>query len=417
MQISQPYSRTQSFLIRFSICYVLLFISSFSFPHALIPDIGSWFSPFYETIAGFTAANIFHLQKPYSVELISDSTGMYVHVFNLLFIAFIPAIIWFRSDREKQNEKRLLYILQVIVRYYLAMQLLHYGFNKVFKWQFFLPEPNTLYTSVGDTPRDLLYWTSMGSSYSYNLFSGIIEVFAALLLFFRRTQLFGAITALGIMINVFMINIGFDISVKLYSAFLIALCFLLIAPDAKRLFRFFFTNEAVEKAEPVPFFANEKYKWLYRSLKCITVLLLVTDSLYIYFESKNYNDDLAARPPMHGAYEVSLFVLDGDTIEANLSNSARWKRVFVHRRNYFIVQNMMDQMEDFMLENDTARQILMMTDYNGNSKNIFRYDEISATEFVLRGRAGMHELEMQLKKKELEKLPLFQDEFSWTVDE
>lgn len=417
MEISPSYSKTQSFAIRFFLIYILLFITSFSFPHALLPDIGSWFSPFYEVLVRFTADHVFQLQRTYSAELISDSTGMYVHAFNLVFISGILAACWLYSDKQKKHEIKLFFVLQIIVRYYLAMQLLNYGFNKIFKWQFYLPEPNTLFTTVGETHRDLLYWTSMGSSYSYTFFSGFIEVFAAAFLFFRRTQLFGALLSLGILINVFMINIGFDISVKLYSAFLILLCCILIAPDAKRLFYFFFKNETLQKKTKTSLFTNEKYHRLYLSMKILVVLFLLTDSLYIYFESGNYNDDLAKRPPLHGAYEVSSFVLNGDTIEANLSDTNRWKRVFVHRRNYFVVQNMQDQMNDFMLENDTVKHVLLMTDYNGKTANYFHYVSGNENTLLLTGKIGNQDAELILKKIDLQKQPLLVNEFSWTVDE
>lgn len=417
MQTNPTYSKPQQFANRFLISYVLLFISSFSFPHAILPDIGKWFSPFYEKLAAFTGSHIFHLSKPYSAELISDSTGMYLHAFNLIFISAVIAIAWFYSDRQKKNEMQLVYGLQLIIRYYLALQLLNYGFNKIFKWQFYLPEPNTLFTSVGETHRDLLYWTSMGSSYTYTFFSGLIEVLAASLLLFRRTKLFGALIAIGIMVNVLMINIGFDISVKLYSAFLILLCCILIAPDAKRLFRFFFTNEAIAKNNYVPSFVNGKFKTLYRSLKTLVLLLFFSDTLFIYFASGNFNDDKAVRPPLHGAYEVSVFVLDGDTLAPLQTDQLRWKRVFVHRRNYFIVQNMQDGMQDYILENDTAKQILLLTDYDGKQKGFFHYDKLSGDANTFSGRIGMHKLEMELKKIDLKNLPLLQDEFGWTVDE
>lgn len=417
MEISQPYSKTQSFAVRFILLYVLLFISSFSFPHALIPDIGSWFSPFYEKLVRFTAEYIFHLQKPYSAELISDSTGMYIHAFNLIFISGMLAAIWFYFDKQKKKESRLFAVLQIMVRYYLAMQLLNYGFNKIFKWQFYLPEPNTLFTTVGETHRDLLYWTSMGSSYSYTFFSGFIEIFAAAFLFFRRTQLFGALISLGILINVFMINIGFDISVKLYSAFLILLCCILIAPDAKRLLVFFFKNEIPEKKNKPPVFISEKYRWLFPILKTLVVLFLLTDSLYIYFETENYNDDLAKRPPLHGAYEVSSFVLNGDTLQTDLTEANRWKRVFVHRRDYFIVQNMQDQMTDFRLENDTVKHILLMSDYSGKASNYFHYVSGNENTLLLSGKIGDKNAELILNKIDLKQQPLLVNEFSWTVDE
>lgn len=400
------FTRSKSWFLRFFFCYVVLFISSFSFPHRLLPDIGSWFSPFYGELAAFTGLHVFGISSPWTAELISDSTGFYLHAFNLIFISSALAFAWFFLDRSKKHDLNILVLLQTLVRYYLALQMLEYGFNKIFKWQFYLPEPNTLYTTVGETPRDLLYWSSMGSSYTYTFFSGAIEVIAALLLLFRRTSLLGAVVTLGIMINVLMINLGFDISVKLYSSFLILLCCILLAPDAKRLFVFFFTGKSAARIL-MPSLFSGKPQWFYAAAKVPVLLLIFSSTLIMYFESGNFNDDHYPRPGLHGAYEIRT-----DTPAAN-----GWKRVFFHRRGYFITQDRNGQMQDYPFENDSIRQLLTMNDYDGNPQLVFHYEKRNDSLLLLDGFSGKTRMKLELHRLEPEKLPLLQNEFSWTVDE
>src|SRR5205085_9499653 len=112
-------------------------------------------------------------------------------------------------------------IIYQLFIYYLCLQLLKYGVDKIFKNQFYLPEPNTLFTPAGMLDKDILYWSTMGTSYGYNIFLGSLEIAAALFILIKRTRLIGLLLSLGILINVTEVNFGFDISVKLFSLFLL----------------------------------------------------------------------------------------------------------------------------------------------------------------------------------------------------
>jgi uncharacterized membrane protein YphA (DoxX/SURF4 family) len=218
IQLIQQYNFIiKSWLLRVITLFVIGFIISFSFPHYYIPDIGKWFSPFFEALAQWSAQNIFNISPSYPTILVSDSLGFYVNAFNVLVISIIIGTIWNILGNSKNNQQ-LLYFLFIIIRYYLAMQMLAYGWSKVFKWQFYIPEPNLLFTPLGQLSHDILYWSTMGMSRGYVMFAGILEVLVAILLIFRRTRLLAALIGIGIMTNIVAINFGFNISVvSIYS--------------------------------------------------------------------------------------------------------------------------------------------------------------------------------------------------------
>jgi uncharacterized membrane protein YphA (DoxX/SURF4 family) len=403
-------------LFRIAFVFVLLFICSFSFPHEYILDIGHYTHSFFERMVAWVGNHILHIDKPYSTELISDSTGMYINVLVLLVISIAIALVWGLIDRPK-NYSALKYWFIVFIRYYLAMQLLSYGWNKVFKWQFYLPEPNTLFTPLGYIHKDLLYWSAMGMSRSYSIFTGALEVLAALLLFFRKTQLIGALVALGVMVNVLMINIGFDISVKLYSSFLLLLCMMVIWPHTKRLYYLLLLRNPTEPGFPSFKYPSFKKPWLCRTIKFIVITLLLVDSLVIYFSSKNFNDDKAARPYMHGAYQVKTFVRNGDTLLPLATDVYRWRRMFIHRQGYLIVQSMDDSMKDYELYNDSLKHELILKNPEDSSLHVLQYRNMADTALQLNGRLYNDSLNIYLKKIDLQQLPLMKNEFNWTIDE
>jgi uncharacterized membrane protein YphA (DoxX/SURF4 family) len=394
--------------------FVLLFILSFSFDHEFIPDAGSYFSSYFEQLAAWSGKIFFNLGEKTVYKIESDTAGFYLNAFNLFIISLLVAIVGSFTDKRRANYQQLAYWFFVLIRFYLAMQLFSYGFNKIFKWQFYLPEPNTLYTTVGNTPRDLLYWSSMGTSRFYVVFSGMMELIAAALLLFRRTYIAGALTALIVMLNVLMINFGFDISVKLYSMFLILLCLILLIPESKRLFHFFFSRKPVSLEKWKPEFSKRNSRILL-VVKTMIIIAILLDPLSLYIRTRNFNDDLAPRPALHGAYDVTLFVKNSDTLLPLLTDTKRWKRIFIHRRGYLITQLMNDEMSDYNLYVDTTRKKLMME--NANERSYLNYTMKNDSILLVDGNFFGDTLNLELKKIDLKKLPLLQNEFHWTIDQ
>lgn len=184
--------------------------------------------------------------KVNNTEISSDSSTLYLLVFILLGIAILfVALISFVSV-SKRKITFMVQNIQLFLVFYLSLVMFMYGFDKIFKAQFYLPEPNTLYTPLGMLEKDLLFWSTMGSSYSYTVFLGFAELLSALFLLHRKTRNFGLFLLFGILLNVVMINLSFDISVKLYSFFLLIVCFLLLVSSVKQLMAFFVFNKSAK---------------------------------------------------------------------------------------------------------------------------------------------------------------------------
>jgi hypothetical protein len=343
----------------------------------------------------------------------SDSRSMYVLVYLLLLIS-IPAgwLIWYKA-RQRDWFDRLLKLIYLIAVYYLALMLLKYGFDKVFKHQFYLPEPNILYTPLGKVDKDLLYWSSMGTSRFYNIFAGGVEVLAALFLLFRRSRMAGALLALAILAQVLLINLSFDISVKLYSAVLLGISIFLLSVYADRL-RVLFSGKqlfVLNAAPAKPLIAHPFWRVAIRSFLTGFILL---ESLIPYIYSGNYNDDVAPRPNLYGAYAVQQFIRGTDTLNGT---DAPVKRIFIHRQGYLIFQDQQDMMQDYKLDYDTEKYHYVLTDYQQRKRDIdIAYRD---TDSILTIRYMQHDSAILLSAKALDwrKLPALQKNFHWTVDE
>ena len=330
----------------------------------------------------------------------SDSKEMYHVVILYLILSIIAASIWGIISRARKNEGSLYYWIHVISAYILSFFLFVYGFNKVFKLQFYIPEPNTLYTPLGQLSKDILFWSSMGSSYSYNLFMGLVEIIPALLLLFRRTRMLGAVISFTVLLNVLMINFGFDISVKILSSFLLFLSLVILVPYATKLFSFFFqVNNKVPSSTLS--FEVEKNKKLIIFKSCIICCILF-ETLFTYFNTNNFNDNMQNRPLFHGAYEV----LNAPNSTSQFGNLQQIKRIFIHRKGFFIIQFQDDKMKDFQMKTNTLTNTIDV--YTVNRKMTLK---ITPREIIWNEKnTPVHLL---MKKLNWEKLPLLRDEFHW----
>jgi hypothetical protein len=342
----------------------------------------------------------------------SDTTSMYILVLLLAILALLIILFIRRMTWWKKNHQQVVAVFYSISCYYLILILMKYGIGKLFKDQFYLPEPNTLYTPVGQVSKDLLFWTTVGTSYTYNIIVGSIEVLAAMLLFFRTTRLAGLLLALISVIQIVAINFGFDISVKLYSLFLVLIILFLFIPYRKRMVGAL----RVSKKEIAPaIWPQVKFKnsFIEAAGKMFVAGVILLETFYPYIKTGHYNDDIANRPYLHGAYEVKYLLQGNDTLPLHTSPV---KRFFIHRRGYIIFQSPGEVMMDYRLSYDTANASLVLQDYQLR-KTTLRYN-YSTTDSLLSLQYFQEGKEYRLIGKGLNwrKLPALRKDFHWTVD-
>jgi len=150
-------------------------------------------------------------------------------------------------------------LVRVLVRFFLAQMLFGYGFAKVFPLQFAEPSEYRLGQKLGDMSPMGLLWTFMGFCPAYQIFTGAVEVLSGLLLTTRRTSFLGALLTMAAMGQVFVLNMCFDVPVKLYSGHYLVMAFFLAAPDLPRFIRAMMLGMAVPA---VPFTQLLQKAWL-----------------------------------------------------------------------------------------------------------------------------------------------------------
>lgn len=242
-----------------------------------------------------------------------------------LALSLTVASLWTLLDRRRENDRRLALGLHVLVRLALGIALISYGSAKVIQGQFPPPSLIRLEQPMGQFSPMGLLWTFMGASRPYNLVTGFAEMIPGILLFFPRTALLGALIAAGVLLNVFALNLCYDVPVKLYSLHLFGMAIFVAAPSGRRLVDFFLRGESPPAAIPDLRFQRTAF-WLK-----IAALLLVTGG-GLWSASRNVTGSTAAGASVRGIWDVKEY--RAAETPAPLAPGERWKRIALDDRDH-----------------------------------------------------------------------------------
>jgi len=157
---------------------------------------------------------------------------------------------------------------------------------------------------------------------------GLLEGVQGCFLIFRQTTTLGALLCAGVMLNVFMMNLFFDVPVKIFSFWLMLIGIYLLSADAKRLWQFFVLNEPTQATQEIKVFADKK--WFHISRILLKVLFIG-----ITFIAQFYSNWQAAAPvsapksAIYGPYKVEKFERNNVVSE---TDTLRLQEVFIDRR-------------------------------------------------------------------------------------
>lgn len=338
----------------------------------------------WQSFVPWIAANVLHLSKPITVfpNGSGDTTFNYVQILCYLVASSIATAIWSVMDRRRSNYRKLHEWLRVFVRFCLAIPMFGYGAAKIFEGQFGSPTLTTLIEPYGNSSPMTLLWTLMGASRLYSMFGGFAEWFSGLLLIVPGLTTLGALLSTSVMSNVFMLNLCYDVPVKLYSFHLLLMSVFLLLPDLKRLTNCLVFNREVKPAERVPLTHN---KWLNKSL----IVAQVAFGLYFCFMSTsgNYKYSVKTRQenstiPFHGIWRVSDFVVDGVKKPLVVNEPGLWGRVVFDRWEVFSIEYSNGQLLTYGRKIDQKKKVLSVV---SKITSNFTYDDSVLNVLVLDG--------------------------------
>jgi uncharacterized membrane protein len=412
-----PWNNFQKIGFRFIFIYFILhiatfFISFLPFTDALI----EWATFNIQSLPVWFAKTFMDIEITIFPNGSGDTTYNYFEVLVFFILAVMGTVIWSVIDRKRQSYSRLLRFFRIYVSYYVGAYMLSYGLSKVFYLQFSEPSFIELFRTYGESSPMGIAWTFMGASKAYTMFSGFAELLGGLLLFHRRTRTFGALMIFAVMLNVFMINMSYDVPVKLFSFHLMIKALFIASLDYKRILNLFVLNKPKTFSNDIkPLFKNRTYGVATTIIKFAFIgyaIYAYTSSNMEYWDQR-YN---SPKPFFYGVYETETFIVNNDTKAPLLTDKTRWKRLIMDKgylSKYMIFSGMNDQRSWYTFELDTLQNTVKMTSTPDSldvlSLNYTKNDSI----LTFAGLWNKDSLQVKMKKYDTSKILLTNRGFRW----
>jgi hypothetical protein len=344
-----------------------------------------------------------------------DTLFDWTHAFTLILIAALGTVIWSVVARRTTSYPRLDKWFRLFLRVALGTTMFSYGFAKVFPLQMPTVFLSRLLEPYGDFSPMGVIWYSIGAAPGYERFIGSAEVLGGLLLLLPWTGLIGALVTLGVTFGVWMVNMTYDVPVKLFAFHLVLMSALLIAPDARRLVNWFILNRpVVPESSPrygATLFSNRV--WLVAQVIFAAWAL----SLEVYGGAQGYKQygPGAPKSPLYGIWDVDSMSIDGELRAPLTTDSLRYSHVVFQALDGGISFQKMNQTFDrFFGPVDTVKRTITLRKGSDSTwKPVLSYERPSPTKLAFEGDIDGKHVRLAMTQHDLNKFFLISRGFHW----
>ncbi|CAM4425150.1 hypothetical protein SAMN06265348_11842 [Pedobacter westerhofensis] len=297
-----------------------------------IPESPSWYTQWFQ----FDWTSL-HYRDLYDIARYQPSfirgAGFYGYAewLVLLAVSIGGGLMWTVLDKKRTEYNVLYYWLTVIVRYRAAIGIIGFAFTKVLPVQMPYPSTGILNTNFGDLTAQKIYWLSISIVPWYQVFAGVVELTAGVLLFFRKTAVLGAIILFGALGDIVYVNFAYDGGVHVYSSYFVLFAAFIIAKEIPKIYNLFILERYTV---PVNFNLQFTAPWLKTTrivLKAGVIFLFLF--VFFYIQLNNFLYDPYKQPAakgvskLRGYYQVAEFKLNNQVIPYSPQDSLAWQDV------------------------------------------------------------------------------------------
>ncbi|MGY1934454.1 MULTISPECIES: DoxX family protein [Nocardia] len=260
-----------------------------------------------------------------------DQTAIWVLIFCELVAAVVITVGWSMLDRRRTNYRTLHNWLVLFLRLCLGGQMLFYGLAKAIPSQMPAPSLTTLLQPYGTMSPASVLWNQVGAAPAYEILLGTAEVLGGLLLFVPRTATIGALLSLVSMAQVFVLNMTYDVPVKILSFHLLLLSLVVLAPQARRLANVLVLERPAEPVTQPALFGSRRANRIVAAVQVALGLWVLIGGVYIGWHSWREAGGGAPEPALYGIWTVGEFTRDGHPAPPLITDENRWRRMIFDR--------------------------------------------------------------------------------------
>ena len=231
--------------------------------------------------------------------------------------------------REPKEYNLLYYWIRVVVRYRAGIGIIGFGFTKLLPTQMPYPSLGLLNTNFGDFTLQKIYWLSVGIVPWYQVFAGVVELTAGVLLFFRGTTTLGAILLFGALGDIVYVNFAYDGGVHTYSSYFVLLAAFLLVKDIPKLWNLLILERYTIPNSFYPAFSKKWQQYLRYGLKVGVFGLFLVYLFYLQYVNFKYDPykqpATAGIKTLRGNYTVTEFKINDKAIPYSPADTVRWQ--------------------------------------------------------------------------------------------
>jgi hypothetical protein len=382
-----------------------------------LPNLGA--TGWLKGIVGWTATHVFHASGFVTVITGSgDKTIDWVHAFCLLVVAGVTTVLWSAVDRRRPNYATAHKWFHLFLRFAVGSTMVGYGMVKAFPLQMPAPSLQRLLEPFGDFSPMGVLWYSIGASRGYEMFAGFTELTGAVLLFVPRLRILGAMVTLAASIQIFTLNMTYDVPVKLFSFHLIVMCLFLLAPEAPRLMRVLVLNKTAGPSSQPPLLRSLRGQRIMFAAQLLFGAYILAVNFSQAWDAWAFRGGGAAKPPLYGIWDVASMRVDGVERAPLVIDYGRWRRVVIQNASSITFQRMDNTFQVYAAKFDMDAKSMALTnaaDKNWSAKLAFDRPD-NGDRMVIDGDMDGHKVRFDLRRMDHTKMLLLTRGFSWVQE-
>lgn len=397
-------------------------LRTFGLPQATVAEVAKWTA--LHPLTDWVGTQLFDVPIDYTVTGSGDTAAKWVSVLTLILVAVPITAAWSMLDRRRPNYTRLYEWFRLLLRISLASALLLYGMIKVLPTQMSF-NLERLVEPFGHMSPMAVLWAQSSLSEPYEMALGAAEVVAGLLLILPITAGLGSVLAVVVSLQVLLMNLTFDVPVKLFALQLFLYATVLAAPDIVRIVRTMLGG-AVEARPSTPLLTGPRAnRILLAAQGLLGVWLLCATAVEAYDGWHTYGN---ARPqsPLYGIWNVTEYSVAGEQKPALVdfrgpssgaipSATERFRRIIFDIPQGMTVQRLDDSLVSFPARIDTDQQTITLSKDTAHQWKIatFSYVRPQPNRLILEATLGGRPVRMQLDQVDLAQFPAVSRGFHW----
>jgi len=408
---------------RWCIVYVTLYVfftqmlsGLIVLPVGDIPQFG--ILPPIRPLIDWTAVHVFGITTPLVYMSGSgDKTYDWLHALCLVVIATLATIVWSILDRRRQRYVALQAWFRLFLRFALGATMVSYGMAKAIPLQMPAPGFVRLLEPYGNFSPMGVLWASMGASPSYEIFTGAAELTAGILLFLPGLTTFGALVCAAVVTQVFVLNMTYDVPVKLFSFHLLVMSLVLLAPEATRLVAVLILNRRAEPSSQAPLTRRPRAAWILAAAQVAFGGYLVFMNLHQARQSWTQYGGGAPKSALYGIWTVEQMSIDGHLRSPLLTDYDRWRRLAFQSPTNMSFHRMDDTVVRYGTAIDTTANTLTLSKANDKAWTArFTITRPAADRLSLAGSMDGRTIVMDLRLVDHTKFQLLTRGFNWVQE-